>query len=366
MTRGRKALPGVEKIGPQLGQLTHEAAAEEAAAKAIDMGALEQADSLIQVGRIQVHDFLQKLNRVSAAKEFQKLRQSNGYKGLPYRDQNGNLKRVSDLEEFCEVFFGRTYRSIHDDAQNLNLLGDELYEHALALGLTTRNFREIRSLPQDDQALVKEAIESKSREAVIEILESVIVKHGKEKKQYDKQIKNLEGDLTAARDVAAKRNQKINDLEEQVHKRLKDLPAQLRELQIDCARASGECINGVAMFTQIRLSTMDLLNGNARDRNDDEVLGAIGATHLQLLWQVQAWLTEEMNWSEQVFGGSRVQVRMENERGPALTDDEILNLKNAGADEAARVAGPRVAEEIIARRQERAANKKSKVHEEAP
>lgn len=366
MSRGRKVLPPVEKVGPQLGHLTHEAAAEEAAGKALDIGALEQAGALIQIGRIQMADFNQKMNRVAAAREFQQMRESNGYKDLPYRDASGNVRRVADVDEFCEVFLGRSYRSVAEDAQNLNLLGDELYEHALALGLTTRNFREIRSLAQDDQALVKEAIESKSREAVIEILETVVTKHAKEKRGYEKRLKDIEGDLEAQRKVALKKDEKLNALDAKLHKRLADLPAQLQELQIDCVTAANEVINAIQKFTQVRDAAMKLLNGDKRDRNDDTVLETVGVTHLKMIWQAQAYLTEELDWSEHLFGSykTKIEIRMHDKTGPELTDEQIMNLRNAGADEAIRVAGPRVVEAYIERDADRAAKKKTE--EEMP
>lgn len=340
MIRGRKALSPAEKFGPELGRLTHEAAADEAAGKALDVAALAQAGLLVGAGRIQTATMFAKLGRVVAAKEFIRIRESKNYKGLPYKDESGNLRRVVDLEEFCEAFIGRSYQSCVEDAHNLNSLGDEMYEQALVLGLTTRNFREIRLLPQDDQALVKEAIAAKNRETVIEILEAALAKHAKEKRAMQKEITGLKGDLDANQRVTAKKNQKIDTLEALLHHRQVDLPAQIQELQIDCAKSAGEAINTIQKFTQIRLATMDLLKGN----DQEAVLGAIGVTHLTTLWQVQAWLTEEMQLAEQIFGGTRMQVRTENERGPDLSDDDITNLKNAGAAEVGRVAGPRVAE----------------------
>lgn len=342
MNRGRKKLSPAEKIGPELGRLTHEAAADEAAGKALDVAALGQSNILVSAGRMQTYQFMQKLSRVGLAKEFEKIRDSKEYKGLPYKDKDGKVRRVVDLHEFCEVFLGRSYQRIAEDCQNLTVLGDELYEHALGLGLTTRNFREIRLLPQDDQALVKEAIAAKNRETIIEILESAISKHAKERRAMQKEITGLKGDLDAQQRVTAKKNQELDELEGLLHHRQADLPAQIQELQIDCAAASHAAINGVQKFTQIRLATMDLLKGN----DQEAVLGAIGVTHLTTLWQVQAWLTEEMQLAEQIFGGSRIQVRAEDERGPDLTEEDITNLKNAGADEAVHVAGGRVLEAL--------------------
>lgn len=338
MSRGRKALSPAEKIGPELGRLTHQAAADEAAGKALDVAALEQANLLVSAGRMQTYQFMQKLTRVAAAKEFMRIRESKDYKGLPYRDKNGNLRRVADLEEFCEAFLGRSYRVVAEDAQNLHELGDEMYEHALALDLTTRNFREIRALPQDDQALVKEAIAAKNRETIIEILEAAVAKHAKERRAMQKEITGLKGDLDAQQRVTAKKNQKVDELEALLHRRQADLPEQVHALQLDCVRANAELINAVQKLRQVRLQTMELLDGNERDWNDDNVLGAVGVTHLAMLWQAQAWLVEEIQMAEQVFGGSKVEIHMQDKNAPDMAPEMIGNLKQAGVEEARRVA----------------------------
>lgn len=339
MSRGRKPLSPVAKVGPEFVTKTPaDLAAQDAAAGALDRAALEQAESLIRIGRMQVHDFAQKLHRVACAKEFERVRDSREYKYLPYKDADGNLRRCADLEEFCEVFFGRSYRAVAEDAQNLNLLGEELYERATVLGLTSRNFREIRALPQDDQALVKEALAAKNREVVLEILETAIAKHQKEKRVLEKEIKALQGDLEAQRNVSAKRNQKIDELEAQLHRRQADLPEQIHALQMDCVRANAELINAVQKLRQVRLQTMDLLDGNERDWNDDNVLGAVGVTHLAMLWHGQAWIVEEIQMAEQVFGGSKTELHMQGKNAPDLAPEMIGALKQAGVEEARRVA----------------------------
>jgi hypothetical protein len=238
MTRGRKPNPPAEQIGESLGQMTPEAVAEEAVIVNADQMVLDYSEVLVRVGRMQTADMNQKLNHVIAAKEFVAIRDSKKYKGLAYRDKEGKQRHVIDLEEFCEVFIGRSYPSVMEDVRNMNALGDELYERALTLGLTTRNFRDIRGLQQDDQELVKEAIATKSREAVIEVMESLVVKHSKEIKKKDKAIAELQGDLDAARQITAKKDEKINDLHTQIHRRetlpeLELTEKQLQELAVE-------------------------------------------------------------------------------------------------------------------------------------
>lgn len=249
MPRGRKPLPPAEQIGEKLGPMTPEARAELADASTLDMAAIEQSGVLVSAGRMQTYQFLQKLSHVGLAKEFEKVRESKEYKGLPYRDSDGKVRRVVDLHEFCEVFLGRSYQRIAEDCQNLNLLGDELYEHALGLGLTTRNFREIRSLPQDDQQLVKEAIAAKSREAVIEILEDVVKRHDKEKKKLLKQIGDVSDNLEAQRKVTARKDEKLNEYARERERRKKLPELELTEVQLgEMAFEATQVIGSMSLF----------------------------------------------------------------------------------------------------------------------
>ncbi len=115
-----------------------------------------------------------------------------------------------------------------------------------------------------------------------------------------------------------------------------DIPAQILKLRQDVITATGEIIAGINKLTRIRLDVHDV-PGFAEHR--DEIVGAVGVTMLQSIWQAQAWLTEESNWADHDFGGSRIEIRATSERGPDLSPDEIQNLKNAGIEEAVRVTG---------------------------
>lgn len=261
MARGRKPLKPAEQTGETLGLITQEAFAEEAAIVALEQQLLNHSEVLVRAGRIQMADFNQKVNRVAAVNEFEAIRESKKFKGLAYRDKDGKQRHVIDLDEFCEVFLGRSYPSLAEDSRNKKMLGGELYDRALTLGLTTRNFREIRSLPQDDQALVKEAIAAKSRETVIEILESVIVNHGKEKHALEKQIKNLEGDLDAQRQITAKKDEKLNELDAALHRR-QSLPAD------DWIREAVQELTHAGLNARSQYLAVEVLIGEIQERED--------------------------------------------------------------------------------------------------
>jgi hypothetical protein len=148
-------------------------------------------------------------------------------------------------------------------------------------------------------------------------------------KLRDERKKRREDQETHER-LLVDKNKKIDE-----YAKLKsNLPAQVLKLRQDVITATGEAILAINKLTRLRLDVHDV-PGFAEHR--DDIVGAVGVTFLQSLWQVQAWLTEESIWADQAFAGSRIEIRAGSERGPDLTDEQIMNLKNAGADEAARV-----------------------------
>lgn len=170
-------------------------------------------EPLRQLGQIEAFDFLKRVSDVATAQVFANLRNTGKYKGLPYRDQEGNLKYVSDLEEFCQVKLGKTYRRCFDLANNLSTLGPDLYEQSERLGLRNLDYKALRALPSDDQVLIKKAIEeAQSRDEVIDLLQEMAVKHAKEKEALQQQLAEQSEDIEAKESVIAQKNGKIAEL----------------------------------------------------------------------------------------------------------------------------------------------------------
>lgn len=48
-------------------------------------------------------------------------------------------------------------------ADNLNLLGPELYEQAEKIGFKARDYQALKALPSDEQEIVKQALEAQNK-----------------------------------------------------------------------------------------------------------------------------------------------------------------------------------------------------------
>lgn len=158
---------------------------------------LDATDVLLKVGQIQGLQFLLTVGDVAIARIFTNIKESKGYKNLPYRDKDGKPSTVETLDEFCKAFLQKSYTRCFELAKNLETLGVDLYEQAEGMGLRARDYQAIKALPGDDQAIIKQAIETSDREKVVELLQDMALKHAQEKESATKHIADLEADKGA-------------------------------------------------------------------------------------------------------------------------------------------------------------------------
>jgi hypothetical protein len=213
MTRGRKSTPRTEIVPVEireevvrqdiesLDQLT---VLEAATADALNVGRL--------VGAIDAMRIQRKFCEISQIRLFQQLKESKKYKHLAIRHADGSVRPSHDFAEFCEAAFGKSYRSLAEEQQNLVALGDELYEMATRLQLRVSDFRDLRALPDDAREIVEEAGRTSTREGVIELVRTLAEKHSAAKAEVAERKKDL-----AAKDAVLADKIAVNtQLEQQI------------------------------------------------------------------------------------------------------------------------------------------------------
>lgn len=144
------------------------------------------------VGRIESALFLTSVSEKVIAESFIQLRDGKKYKDLLIPNADGNLTNVSDLEEACELLFGKTYRTCLRIAQKYESLGPELFESAERLGLRRKDYQALQALPSDDQALIKTTIaEATDRDSVTDLIGELTERHAKKLAEKDRAIADL-------------------------------------------------------------------------------------------------------------------------------------------------------------------------------
>ncbi|MGE4265786.1 MAG: hypothetical protein AB7E46_15080 [Desulfovibrio sp.] len=170
------------------------------------------------IGRIEGMDFLRRVGDVAIAQAFIEVRSSKQYKGFPYKDEAGNLRHVEDFDEFCKVAFGKSYTRCYELSKNLHLLGSDLYESAERIGFRAKDYRALQALPPEEQEVVKQALESESREQVLDILQDMAARHALEKAASKKEAAELKADAEAKDKVLQAKQQRLDKAELELEK----------------------------------------------------------------------------------------------------------------------------------------------------
>jgi hypothetical protein len=214
-----------------------------------DQAVLDAGEAFRTIGQIESLDFVRHVADVAAAQAFDKIRKNKGYKNLPYTDAEGNRRYVADLEEFCQVFLGKSARRVRELTQNLHTLGSDLYESAERIGFRAKDYRALKALPPEEQEVVKQAIASESREQVLDILQDMAARHASEKAAAKKEAADLKADMEAKDKVLQAKQQRLDKAETDLAK-LKSLPKNAdTELRLEREAEAVKQLNGLHIET---------------------------------------------------------------------------------------------------------------------
>ncbi|MFQ3191536.1 MAG: hypothetical protein ACI936_002677 [Paraglaciecola sp.] len=173
-------------------------------------------DVLMAIGQIQAFDFINKLTTVGSLKSLSEIKESKAYKGLTYKDENGELTTVGSWEECCKHFLGSSKSTIDERLMNLNTFGNEFFEAAQKIGLGNKDLRKLRQLPEESQQLIinSEAVDLSDKESVKELIEDLNFKQVIEKAELQKQVDDANQTVAAVRENSDQTQQELNKIKE--------------------------------------------------------------------------------------------------------------------------------------------------------
>ena len=189
----------------------------------VDQAVLDAESIHKAIGRIEGLEFLRRVGDVAVAQIFSEVRKSKNYKGLPYHDEEGNLRHVEDFDEFCRVKLGKSYTRCYELSQNLHTLGPDLYESAERIGFRARDYRALKALPPEEQEIVKEALASESKEQVVDLLQDMAERHKAERDASKKEREELQADMEARDKLLKSKTDKLDEAALELE-RFKSLP----------------------------------------------------------------------------------------------------------------------------------------------
>lgn len=175
---------------------------------------------LKQLGQIEAFDFISKLATVANLKILQTIKDTKEYKGIVFLDDDQNWRSIASWDEFCESKLPWSRRTVDEKLQNLQALGDEYFEAASKVGLSTKDMRKLRALPDDErlEVMQNEAIESGDKDAIREVIDDLHVKHKHETRDIKAELKDTQADLAATRKLNGEQAKREEELMQKLEK----------------------------------------------------------------------------------------------------------------------------------------------------
>lgn len=281
MTRGPKPLGPPEPIGPNLGSLTHEAAAEEAAVKNMERAYGSDRDDANRLyGQFLVVGAMRKFSAAAEIKVLVDIRDRKLFRHLLVIEDNGILRPAENFSEFCEKVLDIAAATIYERIQNYQMLGDA-YDDFKRLGFGRRHFRMIGKMPEDERAeviLKGQQVDLSDPDEVTAFFDKLEA----EKDKLRKENQNLEADLEAQRQVSAKRNEKIDKLEAALHRRA-NLPAEEQEREL-IERLNSAALDVGGAFIALERAIKDVM-----DREDAPKASTTACQHALIQSVERVW-----------------------------------------------------------------------------
>lgn len=248
------------------------------------------------LGFMNAAETIGKFSNVARLVQLQQVKKEKIYIGAEIQHcVTGEIVTIRTWEEFCTKGLNLTVRTIDEQLQNLNLFGADALESMQKIGITGKEFRQLRALAKEDESNVIEVIANATtaaqtnieiaREQLLELIDKQAEKHTREKdalkqaqEQAEKQAKQKEDELQAqlqrAERTVKNKEQELADSRAMLTKKI-DLINQLVDEKHEQETMSVDKVesNLIAGFAEYGHR---LINGAIAQRVDEPFLGAVG------------------------------------------------------------------------------------------
>lgn len=174
------------------------------------------------LGQVQMSDAFSQFSLTVSTSKLSKVKETKAYRNLAGQKTADGQQLSGTWKEFCQLL-GRSHQHVDEDIRNLRAIGEKALESMQTMGIGYRQLREFRQLPEDDKTALAEVAQQNDKDAFLELAESLIAKHQKEKETLTKERDEALADIEAKDAVLADRSKKITELES-AQKRIQALP----------------------------------------------------------------------------------------------------------------------------------------------
>lgn len=263
----KAAEPAIEK-GIPAGHQEHVEIVNDLAV--ISTGLSDERDLVNQLlGQVQMARSFARFADVVSLTKLQHIKETKMYRALAGKkgiDPDGNeIADVGTFDGFCQAL-GLSRGKVDEDLTNLRSFGEEALKSLTAIGAGYREMRQYRKLPEDEKSALLEVAKTGDKDAFVDLAETIIAKHVKEKEELTAKVADSEADHQATEKVLVDRTKKLDKVQKSLEK------LQLRTAPWD---------ERVAPFKAEITDRQSII--------DEAVL-----RHLQAVEALDTWLTVEM------------------------------------------------------------------------
>lgn len=179
------------------------------------------------------------------------------FKGIPLTLDDGTLVTVTNWEDYCHAFYGRSRAQVEQDIKAFEAFGEAGLALLREAGLGYRALRKARHLLESAAVDIDgEAVRLGDEEAVNDLIALLREEHAQDKQRLEAKVKDLEANLEASQRVVKDKIQKIDELDTQLHKRdllpIEERTADLSQRLDQAIRSAGQAFNEPArVFAEI-------------------------------------------------------------------------------------------------------------------
>ena len=288
-----KELQQIEQAKEQLRE-AEEMNGFEAIVEAGSQGEAANIDVSLILGRIQMSQTFAKFASAVSLSVMKQVKESKSYRELKGKTitvlgSAGEKQVVLDgtWEGFCRLCH-TSKSNVDDQLRNLDTFGESALKSMQMLGMTTRDLKKLRNLPEEELKAIVDGDEVKvsDREEALELIEEMAVKHRKETRSLQNKLNQSEQTNKANSTLLAEKNKKIDELSLKLDKPLTKVQQRQQEqerngkLLQDLSMAEHQIDVGLAQFFD---TVATIQNGSRPVDVDEAYQDALGRVVNRLL-----------------------------------------------------------------------------------
>lgn len=264
------------------------------------------------LGQAQMAFAVSKLTTVVGLTKLQHIKETKMYRAFAGKTitlpSGENRRQVGTWEEYCELL-GTSRQKVEEDLLNLRTFGEEAMDNLTRIGAGYRELRQLRKLPTDERTALIEAAKTGDKDELLDLAESLISKHTKEKEALTKDLTEATENYEAQGAVLKKKDETLNKLEKQLHKlqnRAGDWHPRATEIAIETTRHAAATLEGLDKLDAMRDAIMTEEFG---DQDREAAIEAMAVVYYDAVTQIVNRIAEVADACDEVFIGHKEKAR---------------------------------------------------------